>query len=1152
MAHIGKYEVEAEIAERSRVQVFRGFDRDTGRPVTLKILADIADLELHDRFRREVAVAAKLRHPSIIAIYELGEHVGLPFAAMQHLEGEDLKEVMKAAKPLTLLGKMLIMWQVAEGVRAAHRGGLSHLGIHPAGIVLAGDGHVTLQDFGIVRPERDDRDDYASPEEFSGSAAADSLCDLFTFGIVYYELLAGRHPFLTGDSGAMGIDVLRHDPPPLRGLVPECPEELEHIVLRALAKRRELRYQSLEDLQFDVEPILRSLKRAHAAPMLANAHRLVEETGPEGEQLDEAQQLLREVLELDPDNLGAQRLHAGVRLRLQQRAMRSRVQELLAEAEEASGAHHFSRAAECLASVLQLDAENVTARDRLETVRLLRQKSDEAAQLVAEARELLARQSLAEARHKVIEALDRDPETQGGAALLQLIDDVRRRQKKEADIEHGLAKAKSLLLVESFDEAISLLEALWRACPDSPKVEHWLEHVQAQKAQGERKRQLQSQLDDAANLMAERRFEEAVDLLDKLNTGYPGEDRVRDLREEAKAALAKARAIALALEKCDEFRQEARLDQAMDALDSALATYPGEPEIVAMRAELERRKQSMQSAAVVRAALQEVRWRLDQDRPDLAAQFLKEKLAELPDDATLLSRLAEIEKGLPRWEQHRFVQEALNRAALLEERQQWQVALTVLEEALEAYPASIELMDAAARFRNRLLEQERRKKLTRRLETIRQRIAANAWPQALSLIEEAYEEFPDEAELKHLMEDVRASIRRRECEMIVAEVRQCLAYGETEQAEQILQRALESSPGEPALQVLREELESDKKYQDEWRSAQVLFGRGQLEEAEQILAKLAAPNRPEAQALLETIRGTHAASPEEDLRSPGQEKAEPLEPPVEAAPVIPAPVALPQAPAVAPLPRPAARRVPVWRRIRLLWLAVIILLVIAAGALSKFRRGGAGVPATQAAPAATLTPAPAQPPVAAPHLPPVVSQSPASVSRSRIRTEAEATPREPLRAFVPPPGKAAPRRQAQVSLPPPPGGTVDLALEKNSSLPSSLSQSANPPAPPVAPAPARPAPAAVADRLQEAQLIRRVLPQVPEFARSRSLSGTVKLEAAVDRNGAVTKVDVVSGNPILGAAAKNAIMQWKYRPATLNGQPIETTVEIQMNFQKPN
>src|SRR5438270_477892 len=124
-SRIGKYQVTAEIGNGTLVKLFRASDRDTGRPVLLKVLTDTSDHRLVEMFRREVANAARLCHRNLITIYELGEHERLPFAAMQDLDGGDLRHVIRAERPLTLLQKVTIMWQVGEGLRAAHHGGLN-------------------------------------------------------------------------------------------------------------------------------------------------------------------------------------------------------------------------------------------------------------------------------------------------------------------------------------------------------------------------------------------------------------------------------------------------------------------------------------------------------------------------------------------------------------------------------------------------------------------------------------------------------------------------------------------------------------------------------------------------------------------------------------------------------------------------------------------------------------------------------------------------------------------------------------------------------------------------------------------------------------------------------------------------------------------
>jgi Protein kinase domain/Gram-negative bacterial TonB protein C-terminal len=1186
-ARIGKYEVEAEMKEGSAVQVLQGLDRDTLRPVTLKVLTDITDAGLQQRFRTEVATAAQLHHPSFITIYELGEHVGLPFAAMQYLSGLDLKTAIQTKRPGTLLEKMLIMWQVAEGVQVAHRGGIPYLGIRPAGIMLAESGAATIQDFGIVRPCQEDRDEYSAPEELSGTATPDSLCDIFAFGLVYYELLAGRHPFLIGDSGGLIIDIPGADPAPLRQLAPECPAELERIVLRALEKRRELRYQSLEDLQFDVEPIFRELKRARAAALLQEVRKQAAE-----DSLDEAQSMLREVLELDPDSRPAHELRQTLRVQVQRQTAQARVRTLLRDAEQEVAARNFQGAIESLTEVLRLDEANVAARERLEAIRILRDKTGEASRLLAEAREVLTPQHLGEARQKTLDALERDPDTPGGRELLEAIESLRERQEAETEIEHGLANAKSLLLVESFDEAIEVLDALGRKYPTSPKVEHWKKHVEVQKARLERENRLQSELDRARSFIDERRFAAASELLEKLAIEFPAEEQIRELRKEAEASVAKAAAIAVALQRCDEHRLEYNLDAALEVLDAALASYPGEAELVDARAEVAGRKEAMLSAVVVRAALQEVRWLLDKDRPDLAAQFLRDKLAELPGDPTLVSRLSEIEQILPAWERRRLEQDAINRAALLEEKQQWTVALTVLEEALKASPDSAELEAAVERFRERIRDQERQKKLARRIETIRQRMDSGAWAQALSLIESAQREFPGAGALKRLGEEAQAELRRSECETIAADIRQCLSDGDTARAEELLRNGLEAMPSEPALRVLRNELDDARQFQENWRQAQVLFGRAQLEEAETLLLEIAGPDRPEVDALLETLRHTRSAGEHEDSLARSRERAvklmqdgqfseaaevlgyllsyfpgdpiltrdlqtvreklgegQPLEvvaaPPVTAAA---APVFQPPPPAAQPpAPEVRSRGRKSWFR----WTVPGMLMLAGAfGLWTWLQRGSsAAPPASVAAPVENVVPA--QPQVAVPQ-PDAAAERPETVrTASRYGASARPNRAEPVRAFVPPAQRPAP--SGQVALPLPPGAAAGRVEGSSGALPAGLTQSITAPAPPpspvrqAAPPPARAA--ASGGRIEQAEVISRPLPQVPEFIRNRRTFTSVKLEAMIDPTGKVSTVRVLGGDPVLAEAARKAVLTWKYKPAKLNGTPIESKVAIQVDYR---
>src|SRR5674476_203953 len=189
---------------------------------------------------------------------------------------------------------------------------------------------------------------------------------------------------------------------------------------------------------------------------------------------------------------------------------------------------------------------------------------------------------------------------------------------------------------------------------------------------------------------------EAIAGLNSSNGELADQAQVADLLAEAREALERANVINRAVTLCEEFLREAQFDKAFQSLDAGLLAYPGAPALVTRRCDVEGQQSAFHSAATVRTALEEAQWLLDRDRPDLAARLLKQKAADLPDQPALISRLEEFEGLLPQREQNRPVQAALGRVAALEQLQQWQAALTILEEAMQYYTASEELTGAPA------------------------------------------------------------------------------------------------------------------------------------------------------------------------------------------------------------------------------------------------------------------------------------------------------------------------------------------------------------------------------------------------------------------------------------------------------------------------
>lgn len=597
---------------------------------------------------------------------------------------------------------------------------------------------------------------------------------------------------------------------------------------------------------------------------------------------------------------------------------------------------------------------------------------------------------------------------------------------------------------------------------------------------------------------------ETIARLNSSNGELPDQAQVANVLAEVREALERANVIARAVAQCEEFLRETQFNKASQALDAGLGVYPADPALVRRRREVEEQQRAFHAAGAVRTALAESQWLVDQDRPDLAAHALKEKAAELPDQPALIFRLEEIDALLPQWEQNRHVRTALGRAAALEQLQQWQVAVTVIEEALQRYPASEELIGAARRARDRLADRDRQKKLARRLELIGQKIDEQCWSQALALLEITRKEFPGLPEVNPLRHKVDAGLRRSECEAIVTEVRQCLVDGEPEQAEQALRRGLESLGQEPALDALREELESERKYREELRTAQIHFGRHQLQEAEHVLTQLVAQDRPEAKALLDAVREARAASEEQDFCERGREKA----------------LKLMQQ-------QQFAQAVDLLRNLLSLFPGNSILerdLIAAQNELNhelnhELNQGSSEVP-----PATGEENREPQVPVT-----PAATRETAS---SRVRRAAIAG----TASLVLVSASGAAWRLSHNDTPPlPPGTGAIVSVRTIPGLPGESAKSVNDPAPP----PAAPT---------EPQLIDRTLPVYPALARQRGIFGAVRMEALVDEYGAVKNVTIVSGDPILAAAARTAVLKWKYKAATLNGQPIAISVTIQVLF----
>jgi serine/threonine-protein kinase len=255
---LGKYKIIAEVGRGGFAAVYKAVDTTLDRTVALKVLAPhlLWDPTFVQRFQREAKVAASLDHPNIVTIHEVGQIEGVYFIAMQFLEGWTLSQILEAKGPLLVSGVQAIIEQLASALDYAHVRGFVHRDIKPSNIIVASDGKVTLTDFGLVKAGEGTKlsttgvvfgtPEYMSPEQAEGKAL-DAPSDIYSLGVVLYEMLVGRAPFVADTTPAVMYKHV-HEPPPLNELPSDLPQGVVAVVEKALAKKWEERYQSAGEM----------------------------------------------------------------------------------------------------------------------------------------------------------------------------------------------------------------------------------------------------------------------------------------------------------------------------------------------------------------------------------------------------------------------------------------------------------------------------------------------------------------------------------------------------------------------------------------------------------------------------------------------------------------------------------------------------------------------------------------------------------------------------------------------------------------------------------------------------------------------------------------------------------------------------------------
>jgi len=278
ISQLGRYEVIGELGQGAMGVVYKARDPLIDREVAIKTINLSLAMEERDeyeaRFYQEAKAAGRLSHPNIVTIYDVGRSEDIAYIAMEYLHGRELRDILNETKLLPISEVLAIVIQVAQGLAYAHEHDIVHRDIKPSNVMIVRDGHAKITDFGIARMASAavrtqtgmvlGSPKYMSPEQVLGKEI-DRRSDIFSLGVMLYEMLTGQVPFIGENVNAIMYQTLNTIPATPSSANPAVPEMLDYILAKALAKDLDARYQNARDLADDLKACSDSMPRDAAA-----------------------------------------------------------------------------------------------------------------------------------------------------------------------------------------------------------------------------------------------------------------------------------------------------------------------------------------------------------------------------------------------------------------------------------------------------------------------------------------------------------------------------------------------------------------------------------------------------------------------------------------------------------------------------------------------------------------------------------------------------------------------------------------------------------------------------------------------------------------------------------------------------------------------
>ncbi len=836
---IGKYDVTRIIGRGGMGVVYQATDPHLDRRVAIKMItgAFAEDPDMLKRFFREAQSLASLQHPNIVTVFDLGDYNGNPYLVMEYLEGEGLDAVLSNRRQLSLLEKITVVIQVCHGLGYAHRRGVIHRDIKPANIMLCKEGGVKIFDFGIahVRNQNVTRTGqvlgtlrYMAPEQFK-SQPVDARADIFSTGVVLYQLFTDHMPFEAENTATTMLKIV-HDPPlPVANFLSGYPPEMEQILLRSLAKNPDERYRSADEFALDLAQLQGQLKEELIGREMLEVAALLEQ----GE-VYKAQGSLLRVLKIDQQHTNANRLLREVQQTIQRDEIGKQVRELRHFAEEALADERFDKALEHVDRALGLDRTNPDLLQFREDVRAAAVRSEKLHKALRIAEAAQAEGKLDVAKEAAEAALAVAPNDTQAKTVYRLISRDIEERARQQQMEGYLSEARQQISSRKFTAALDILKRAEELDPGAPQLHTLIDSAVAGREQERRRREAEALVHEVEEALNKDDYGTACSKADEGLARFP-EDRnllkLKTLADRQRQIEDRKRFVDEQLTTARMLLQAGRNEELHEQLENAIAQIGPEPRLDSLLALVVENLQRERLEQTKTEGLRQARQSLDNHAVHDAIQTLERLTREIGDDPEIRDLLTRtrseqaeaVQNALVRAEQEadldqrmKILKEALQKspqdgrlkeqlhnvgnlrqviaeigaeARQLEESRHYDRALAKWDTVRTVYPQYPDLKNIVTRVRG-LRDRAQTDARQNWIDKIESSLSACEYDEASALVGQATQAFPWDTDLMELQERTETAVRQRaKAQKMVAEGRKAFSNQQWEAGAQMIMRA---------------------------------------------------------------------------------------------------------------------------------------------------------------------------------------------------------------------------------------------------------------------------------------------------------------------------------------------------------------------------